>query len=1135
MRRRNSTLSLLLGVAIAISSAPLAAFAAPDAAPEPPKGGDIERPAGEAAGLIVRYAPGTLPTQGGEVTGAEGLDLQVSAGDNIGRGLRTIEFDELQSAEAAREAAAQLEQSPLVLEAYPNFIYRLNDTIESTGVGPQPDSFVTTQTSTTWGLGRIDQTSGTLDYRYTYDTTGEGVTAYIVDSGIRPTHTQFTGRLETGYKLPRFASTGDCNGHGTHVAGTVGGTTYGVAKKVTLVPVRVFGCNPERVVAPPAVNPDVPTTEDLLGAIDWIIADHQPGEPAVVNMSLGGPFLQELNDKVQAMINDGIVVVVSSGNESDYSCDVSPASAPNAITVNAATKTNNDASYSNFGQCSDLYAPGSEVKSAWFSSNTATATISGTSMAAPHVAGAVARMLSHYPTLTPSVATLTLLDQASDFDPGLNAEIEYYCSFFPSEEFCFWGDDPELMLFTPRLQTLTTAPIPTISGSPTGLSTLTATIGSWVQTGPEPDVDPDLFLQWKRSGVVIPGATDLDYTLTPADVGKTITVTVTGYAEGYASLSKTSAATPTVTKPALSAPTGVALRAYPGSIGIEWSLPVDIGGTISDYVIQYRPTTSSTYLTFNDGVDATVFDSEITGLKFGTSYYVKIAAKTEFGTGAFTTAALVKTQTGLPTAPTGVTATPAPRSIQLDWTAPATLNGGTISDYVIRYRVSGTTTWKTFADGVGTTTTATVTGLSGSRTYEFAIQAKTQFGSGTSATIKRSTQSGLASLPTSLAGTPTRTTMELTWNAPTTTNGGELLDYIVKYRRTGTTTWIVFNDGVTTGTGVTISGLTRGTSYEFAVAAKTQYGTAPSAVLKKSTLTGIPSAVNGLVTGPELTAMNLAWNAPATTNDGGDVTDYVIRYRATGATTWITVNDGVSSLAEAGITGLTRNKSYEFTVAAKTIYGTGPTLLIKRSTLSGIASAPTVLEATERTAKTIALSWYTPSATNGGTITDYVVRYRVAGTTTWTTFADGVSTATSATITGLTRLKSYDVNVAARTLAGSTSLTGSSVTLRVSTLSGAPAAPVVTLDEGGTQFLEVIVAATADPAYPITGYTVEYREVGDSTWLPAPESLSGGGGSMTILGLDSSTEYEIRARATSAGGTSANSATLTVSTGSSAP
>jgi subtilisin family serine protease len=1130
VRRRNSTLSLLLGVAIAISSAPLAAFAAPDAAPEPPKRSDIERPEGEAAGLIVRYKPGTLPTQGGEVTGAEALELQVSAGDNIGRGLRTVEFDEVQSADAAREAAAQLEQSPLVLEAYPNFIYRPSETIETTGVGPQPDSFVTTQTSTPWGLGRIDQTTGTLDYKYTYDTTGEGVTAYIVDSGIRPGHTQFTGRLEAGYHLPRYTSSGDCDGHGTHVAGTVGGTTYGVAKKVTLVPVRVFGCSVSEETS----------TADLNTALDWVIADHQAGEPAVVNMSLGGPFDTLLNTKVQALVNDGITVVVSSGNEAILSCDVSPASAPNAITVNAATKSNNDADYSNFGDCSDIYAPGSEVKSADSDSNTDTAILSGTSMAAPHVSGVVARILSHYPTLTPAQVWEKVEAEASYFDHGLNEDVAYYCSFFPGDYWCDWGYDTELMLFASRLQTLTTAPTPTILGSPVGLGNLTANAGSWVQTGPEPDVDPDIRVQWKRSGVAIPGATDLDYELTPADVGKTITVTVTAYAEGYASLSKTSAATATVTKPALSAPAYLNTQALPGRIGLEWADPTQIGGTISDFVIQYRPTTSSTYLTFNDGVGATYYDTEITGLKFGTSYYVKVAAKTEFGTGTFTPAVLVKTLTGLPTAPTGVISTPAPRSIQLDWTAPATLNGGTISDYVIRYRVTGTTTWKTFTDGVSTDTTATVTGLSGSRSYEFAIQAKTQFGVGTSAVVKRSTLSGLASLPTSLVATPTRTTMGLAWNAPSTTNGGNLIDYVIKYRRAGGTTWVVVNDGETSATGATISGLTRGISYEFAVAAKTQFGTAPSAIVKRTTMTGLPSAPTALTGTATISSMQLDWVAPSTTNDGGDITDYVIRYRATGATTWITVNDGVSTATTHTISGLTRNKSYEFVVNAKTVIGTGASVLIKKSTLSGTASAPTGL-ATTATSQTVDLSWTAP-ASNGGTITDYVIRYRAAGATTWITFADGVGTGTTATITGLTRNKAYDVNVFARTQAGATVLSGSSTTKRVTTASGVPSIPAVTSESAAqtSEFegeLTLSVASSSDPFYPITGYTVQYKLGTGSTgtWITVVESLTGNGGEVTIPNLIIDAVYQFRASATSSAGTSAYSTPIVDGVASSGP
>ena len=1022
MRRRLASLSLVLAITITVSATPLAAFAAQDSPPSPPKGAAVERPEGDALGLIVRYAPGVNPTAGGDVTGAAGVSVQLFTGDDLGRGLRTVEFDEILGAEAALEAAEQLAESPLVLKAYPDFVYRSSETTESV---PLPPSIVATQTSATWGLGRIDQTSSSLDYRYIYDTTGQGVTAYIVDSGIRSTHKQFTGRLETGYHLSRFTSSGDCNGHGTHVAGTVGGTTYGVAKMATLIPVRVFGCTDS--------IQDSPTTSELLGALDWIIADHAAGEPAVANMSFGGPVDTLLDAKVQAVIADGITVVVASGNEGSYSCDSSPARVPNAITVNASTKLNADASYSNLGNCSDLYAPGSAITSADSDSDTDTATFSGTSMASPHVAGVAARILSHYPTLTPTQVTAKILDEATFFDPGLNDYIAYYCSYYPTNEVCSWGQDPEKILFASRLPVFASPPTPTITGSAVGFSTLTATPGSWTQTTSE----PDLTYQWKRSGAAIAGATGLEYTLTPADVGSTISFTVTANAQGFSTLSKTSSSTGTVSKPVIGQPQALGVVSGPGTLNLSWIEPASYGGTISDYVVKYRSTSTTKYTTYRDGVSPDL-NATISGLKFGSSYYVKVAATTEFGTGPSSSPVLVKTLTGRAVKPTGLLAGATPRSVTLDWTTPSTSNGGTISDYTVRYRVSGATTWKSFADGVSTLTSATVTGLTVSRKYEFAVSAKTQFGSGSSATITRSTLSGLASAPPGLAGTASLTGMELTWNSPSTTNGG------------------------------------------------------------------------------------------------GDVTDYRIRYRTKGATTWITVADDVSTSTNHTISGLARNKSYEFAVAAKTTFGTGSSTTIAKSTQSGIASAPTSLTA-NRAATSLSLSWAAPTTSNGGTITDYVVRYRAAGTTTWKTVADGTSTDTAATITGLTRSRSYDVNIYARTIAGSTGLSGSSTTLRTSTLSGVPAAPTLATIDAGVDSLVVSVTSTADPAYPVTDYSVQYRLEGATTWTTAVESLSGSGGEITITSILEDATYEVRSTATSAAGTSPFSATLKQRTGSSAP
>jgi subtilisin family serine protease len=248
------------------------------------------------------------------------------------------------------------------------------------------------QSNPPWGLDRIDQRALPLSNGYFYDSTGSGVTAYIVDSGIRTTHTEFTGRIPRGVSFVADDGTGfeDCSGHGTHVAGTIGGSTYGVAKAVSLVPVRVFDCSGST------------DSSVVIRGLDWIVADHLAGVPAVVNMSLGGPPSPSVDAAVNAVIADGVTVVVSAGNDSDDTCNQSPARAPAAITVGASDSDDDVASYSNHGPCNDLFAPGTKILSAWDTDDTATKTVSGTSMAAPHVTGAVARLLQGSPSDTPA-------------------------------------------------------------------------------------------------------------------------------------------------------------------------------------------------------------------------------------------------------------------------------------------------------------------------------------------------------------------------------------------------------------------------------------------------------------------------------------------------------------------------------------------------------------------------------------------------------------------------------------------------------------------------------------------------------------------------------------------------------------
>ena len=255
-----------------------------------------------------------------------------------------------------------------------------------------------TQSNPPWGLDRIDQRNRPLNAIYTFNWTGSGVRVYVIDTGIRTAHTQFGGRASNVFDA--FGGNGqDCNGHGTHVAGTVGGSTYGVAKSSLPRGVRVLNCSGSG------------STSGVISGVDWVRQNHIA--PAVANMSLGGGASSALDTAVNNLHNANVTIAVAAGNSNTDACTQSPARAANAITTGSTTQSDARSSFSNFGTCVDIFAPGSGILSAWWTSNTATATLSGTSMASPHVAGAAALYKQANPSASSSTIRNALVNNAT--------------------------------------------------------------------------------------------------------------------------------------------------------------------------------------------------------------------------------------------------------------------------------------------------------------------------------------------------------------------------------------------------------------------------------------------------------------------------------------------------------------------------------------------------------------------------------------------------------------------------------------------------------------------------------------------------------------------------------------------------
>ena len=295
---------------------------------------------------------------------------------------------------------------------------------------------------------------------------------YVLDTGINSSHTEFTSRIKTGYSaIDDPNGTEDCNGHGSHVSGVVGGTIYGVAKSVNIIPVRVLGCAATG------------TTSSVLSGINWMIANHQAGVPAVANMSFATGKSTILNEAVISAIDDGITVVVAAGNTNSDSCNYSPASETLAITVAAITIENTKASYSNHGSCVDLFAPGSDIVSAFYGSPTILRSRSGTSMATPHVSGVVAQILEQHPDWTPQQVSTQIISQSTANALSLTVENTVNLLLFNNSPHVIAEEEttttttvaPTTTTIAPVTTTTTTVPVTTTTVPVTTTTSTTST------------------------------------------------------------------------------------------------------------------------------------------------------------------------------------------------------------------------------------------------------------------------------------------------------------------------------------------------------------------------------------------------------------------------------------------------------------------------------------------------------------------------------------------------------------------------------------------------------------------------------------------------------------------------------------
>ena len=681
-----------------------------------------------------------------------------------------------------------------------------------------PDSIVTisaTRAGATWGLSALDQATAPADSSYSYpDSAGTGVDVFIIDTGVANRPADFGGTLDTT-RARDFTGLGtwvDCNGHGTHVAGTVGSNVYGVASKATIIPIRVLDCNGSGSMS------------NVLAGVNYAVSAKTPGKTAVLNMSLGGGYAAYLNTAVDAAVDAGIVSAVAAGNSAVDACGSSPASAPKALTVGALSNNLSASSFSNFGSCVDIYAPGSGITSLWLGAGTAT--ISGTSMASPHAAGVAALYIAANPTKTAAEVTAAITGAGNvncgTCSPNLTLNIQR-------------------LALTPTPTDPVTPPAPVVPGAPAAptASNITATGATLSWSAPTSNggaaIDrylveyrPAASATWQSVALTAPTTTT---TLTALANNTTYEFRVTAHnSAGNSPASATSTLT-TLTNPTSApsrpaAPTASNITTTGATL--SWSAPVSDGGAAIDrYLVEYRPATSATWQSVT--VTAPTTTTTLTALSNNTGYVFRVTAHNSAGNSLASATSSLTTLTSVPSAPAAPTATNITATgATLSWSAPTSNGGAAIDRYLVEYRPATATAWQSVTVTAPATTT-TLTGLTNNTNYVFRVTAHNSAGnSPASATSKSKTLTGIPSAPRSVLVSSAGTTASVSWTAPSATNGTPVTGYLVEYKASTASTWqrqqIAQPAGGAQATSTTITGLSPRLLYQVRVIAQSQFG-----------------------------------------------------------------------------------------------------------------------------------------------------------------------------------------------------------------------------------------------------------------------------------------------------------------------